>query len=307
MGLFTIGLYKTKTFAQLCGTTKETLRHYRDIGILIPHDYTETGYALYSNAQISDFYLIAALRSTGYSLGEIKMLFETHSSDTLKETLIKKATALKRTREELARNEFFLRGAARTLELFDHPSTNTITIEDQEAEWFFTTQLPDLDENNATALKEGDLSKTSTWQQLVHHLEQCTQQSRSNVLQFSYRMGIDALRSGDYGADISVCSKTKPNFHDASTRPLLYKREAGTYLTLISVIDLLAIAQAIEEGEEIPDPFLEVFATFDAYGRTHDLTLIGDMLVTELSLGSLLESGYGQQFRCEASIQIEPN
>ena len=33
-----------------CGTTKETLRHYKDIGLLMPVAKAENGYQLYSPA-----------------------------------------------------------------------------------------------------------------------------------------------------------------------------------------------------------------------------------------------------------------
>ncbi len=43
-------------FATLCNTTKETLRHYSNIGILKPEKIGENGYRYYSPAQFFDFY-----------------------------------------------------------------------------------------------------------------------------------------------------------------------------------------------------------------------------------------------------------
>ena len=37
-------LLKAGEFAHLCGTTKETLRHYKDIGLLMPVAKAENGY-----------------------------------------------------------------------------------------------------------------------------------------------------------------------------------------------------------------------------------------------------------------------
>lgn len=41
-------LLKAGEFAHLCGTTKETLRHYKDIGLLMPVAKAENGYQLLS-------------------------------------------------------------------------------------------------------------------------------------------------------------------------------------------------------------------------------------------------------------------
>ncbi|HEY4400000.1 MAG TPA: MerR family transcriptional regulator [Lactobacillaceae bacterium] len=59
-------------FANLCGTTKATLRWYRKLGILEPVQIGTNGYAYYSATQIIDFNVIQALQSIGYSLEQIK-------------------------------------------------------------------------------------------------------------------------------------------------------------------------------------------------------------------------------------------
>lgn len=42
-------------FAALCGTTKETLRHYKDIGLLSPAHQRDNGYFYYDVEQFYDF------------------------------------------------------------------------------------------------------------------------------------------------------------------------------------------------------------------------------------------------------------
>ena len=49
-------------FAALCGTTKETLRHYRELGLLTPVRRGENGYGYYDAEQFYDFYAIAIFR-----------------------------------------------------------------------------------------------------------------------------------------------------------------------------------------------------------------------------------------------------
>lgn len=59
-------------FAKLCGTTKETLRHYHKKGILIPAKQEQNGYFYYSINQCLTFELIQLFTQTGNSLEEIK-------------------------------------------------------------------------------------------------------------------------------------------------------------------------------------------------------------------------------------------
>ena len=59
-------------FAHLCGTTKETLRHYNNIGLLKPAKTTENGYQYYSAFQFYDFYFISAFKGTGMHLKELE-------------------------------------------------------------------------------------------------------------------------------------------------------------------------------------------------------------------------------------------
>ena len=66
------GILTTGQFAKLCETTKETIMHYRRIGILMPISISETGYCYYSPFQFYDYMCIKTLQSTGSPLNEIK-------------------------------------------------------------------------------------------------------------------------------------------------------------------------------------------------------------------------------------------
>jgi len=58
-------------FAKLCVTTRDTLRHYYELGILTPWVDPDNGYHYYSASQISSFYFITTMRQAGCSLAEI--------------------------------------------------------------------------------------------------------------------------------------------------------------------------------------------------------------------------------------------
>ncbi len=66
-------------FAKLCGTTRDTLRHYYETGILIPRTDENNGYHYYSPSQVSSFYFITTFRQAGCSLKEIEEII--HSTD----------------------------------------------------------------------------------------------------------------------------------------------------------------------------------------------------------------------------------
>ena len=56
------GWMTSGAFAALCGATKETLRHYKDLGLLLPAHRGENGYFYYDAEQFYDFYAIAIFR-----------------------------------------------------------------------------------------------------------------------------------------------------------------------------------------------------------------------------------------------------
>ena len=64
------GWMTSGAFAAFCGTTKETLRHYKEIGLLTPAYRGENGYFYYDPEQFYDFYAISLFRMTGTPLEE---------------------------------------------------------------------------------------------------------------------------------------------------------------------------------------------------------------------------------------------
>lgn len=70
------GLFTTGQFAKLCGTTKETLFYYDELGILKPVKVAENGYRYYSASQFFDLDLITVLQEAGSSLSKIKSYLE---------------------------------------------------------------------------------------------------------------------------------------------------------------------------------------------------------------------------------------
>lgn len=73
---------KIKEFAQLCGTTKDTLLHYDEIDLL-KAQRDNYGRRLYKNEQFFDFEVIQILKTAGISLSDIKSVFNEKRLDKL--------------------------------------------------------------------------------------------------------------------------------------------------------------------------------------------------------------------------------
>ena len=78
---------KTAEFAFLCGTTKNTLIHYDEIGLLKPHYVAENKYRYYNVNQVEEYFAIAGLRDLGFSLQHIKAKLQSSSLNSYCELL----------------------------------------------------------------------------------------------------------------------------------------------------------------------------------------------------------------------------
>jgi len=87
--------FKTAEFAFLCGTTKNTLIHYDEIGLLKPHYVTENKYRYYIANQAEEYFTIASLKDLGFSLQDIKAKLQTSSASSYCELLVQQQEIIK--------------------------------------------------------------------------------------------------------------------------------------------------------------------------------------------------------------------
>jgi len=66
-----------RDLASASGVTSRTLRHYEQIGLLIPSRVGYNGYRFYGDAEVARLYRILSLRELGLPLSEIKSLLDT--------------------------------------------------------------------------------------------------------------------------------------------------------------------------------------------------------------------------------------
>ena len=100
--------YTSGQFAKLCHTTKETLFHYDELGLLRPQHVGENGYRYYDSKQFLQFEMICFLKETGMPLREIGAFLRQKGQEDTIAVLKEKASALRRERERLVQQENFV-------------------------------------------------------------------------------------------------------------------------------------------------------------------------------------------------------
>lgn len=66
-------MYSIGDLSQIAGVTPRMLRHYHDLGILIPADVdASTGYRRYDESQLADLLQLLALKGLGFALTDVK-------------------------------------------------------------------------------------------------------------------------------------------------------------------------------------------------------------------------------------------
>jgi DNA-binding transcriptional MerR regulator len=282
-------LLRPAEFAYLCATTKETLRHYHELGLIRPAHTAENGYRYYSITQMLDFLLIAALRSVGCSLEEIRGYLTTPSPGQLRQVLDGALTTLGQKRREIEHQQRLLKNTLARLDLLERlPAQGPYRVEQCPEEHYIETPMgtgaePTLDSDIRKALRE--------------HLSYCRDHSSVREIQLSYRIGLEAFRSGDYLRDISLCSRaSRP-----SAAKRLHVKPKGSYLKLLRI---LAVPEKPDEaGMELADAWFADFERFKEYAAKNGYRIIGDTYETELSIytGNARDSFY-----VEIAALIEP-
>ncbi|SHI07162.1 DNA-binding transcriptional regulator, MerR family [Sporobacter termitidis DSM 10068] len=107
----------TGEFAEICGTTKHTLFHYDDIGILKPELVGDNGYRYYSLKQFFTFDIITVLKEAGTPLKEIQLYIERQDTAHFLSLLTEKRKKLEQEQQKIAG---MLRLLQNTIDITDH-------------------------------------------------------------------------------------------------------------------------------------------------------------------------------------------
>lgn len=113
----TSSYFSTGKFAKICNTTKNTLFHYDEIGLLKPSITKSNGYRYYSVDQIYTYDIINLLKNCECSLKEIKDTLNNTDMDTFFKFVNEKKSTLLQQRERIDK----------AIQLLDQSSTITKT------------------------------------------------------------------------------------------------------------------------------------------------------------------------------------
>ncbi|WP_026394206.1 MerR family transcriptional regulator [Acetobacterium malicum] len=261
-------------FASLCNTTKETLRHYHRIGLLIPEKIQPNGYHAYSDLQVNDFYLIDILKSTGCSLAKICQIFSTPSPTDFQKILAEQLNSRLIDKQNLLRKEKMLRQSIEKYELLqDRSFLGICHVIETEAEEYFI----------GTPIAFDALSPAAFLKAQKEHIQYCRTHDFGEEYQLSFLMHHESLISRDYYTGNYICSRISEPIPDDR----LFIKPQGRYIRLIKAWN--------PNMEETYDFILD-------YARDHGHKIRGNAYEAEVSL--YMQTNVGN-YITEISIEIE--
>lgn len=161
--------FKVGELARATGLSVRALRHYDELGLLVPSERTGGGHRLYGEDDVHRLYRIVALRSLGLSLEEVRAALEAEGPD-VRVTLRRH---LERLDEEIAERRRLRRRVARILgALGDGGAPVTEFIETIErmtmTERYYTPeQLEQLERRRQELGEEGMAKAQQEWAGLI--------------------------------------------------------------------------------------------------------------------------------------------
>jgi DNA-binding transcriptional MerR regulator len=262
-------------FAALCGTTKETLRHYNNIGILKPEMVGANGYRYFSPAQFFDFYLISSLKRAGSPLMDIRRYLERPDAAEFLQLLYKQRDGLQREKLMLERMEQLIRQSIDSIELalsvksnFEKPELIVC-----EEEYFVAVETP---ETQGT-------TELDFFECIQDHVRYCAQNDIGAEFQIGVIVRRDAFLAGTYRPSY-FCSRI--------ARPLdcarLFIKPRGQYVSVL-----------YRGGIETAPAYQKIMEFVDQNG----LSVAGNAYEYELS--GFLSTGDGQNYICRISVQVD--
>ncbi|WP_251316561.1 MerR family transcriptional regulator [Flintibacter muris] len=246
-----IGWLTSGAFAALCGTTKETLRHYKDIGLLLPVHQGDNGYFYYDVEQFYDFYAISIFRQTGTPLEEIRRCLRGQDTHKTIELLREQKDCLEAERRRLEHMDFVLSNALRSLEF------GSVSDMVPQTAWFETEHLLALPVEELEGLMSPGASED---EMLITVLERCQALCARYGIQTDFLLGA-IHQPGEQGGPGAI-SHLYTRIKEKADFPYYKEKPAGTFLYVccrghwdISAAYVTLEAYIRERGLKIEGPF----------------------------------------------------
>ena len=208
-------------FAALCGTTKETLRHYKDIGLLSPAHQGDNGYFYYDVEQFYNFYAISIFRQTGTPLEEIRRCLQGQDTSQTLALLREQRGRLEAERQKLAHMDFVLSSALHNLEF------GSVSNMVPQTAWFETEHLLALPVRELEELMTPAANEDET---LIVVLERCRALCSQYGIQTDFQLGA-IHQPGEQGGPGAI-SHLYTRIKEKADFPYYKEKPAGNYLYL---------------------------------------------------------------------------
>ncbi len=215
------GWLTSGAFADLCGTTKETLRHYKDVGLLLPAHRGDNHYFYYDVEQFYDFYAISIFRQAGTPLEEIRRCLKQQSTSETAGLLREQRSRLEAERRKLEHMDFILSSALHNLELGPGPDLVP------QAAWFEQEHLLALPVEELAELMAPTASED---EMLIVVLERCQALCSQYEIQTDFLLGAihPPVSRGTPGEISHLYTRVK----EKADFPYYREKPAGRYLYL---------------------------------------------------------------------------
>lgn len=117
--------YSIGEVSRISNLSQKTLRYYQQLGLIIPdHVDSDSSYRYYTRDQFFRIYIIRRLQEYGFSLQEIKELFNTNDVESYQNAIRKKMETIK---QQLHKLELTLRDADQLIDRLSMLSDNNTT------------------------------------------------------------------------------------------------------------------------------------------------------------------------------------
>ena len=215
------GWLTSGAFAALCGTTKETLRHYKDVGLLLPAHQGNNRYFYYDVEQFYDFYAISIFRQTGTPLEEIGRCLRGQDTVQTLELLREQRVRLEAERKKLEHMDFVLSSALRNLEFGPVPDMIPQTAR-FEREHLMALPAKELEGLMAPGASEDEM--------LIAVLERCQALCGQYGVQTDFQLG--AIHPPEKRGEPGAISHLYTRIKEKTDFPYYKEKPAGQYLYL---------------------------------------------------------------------------
>lgn len=267
--------YTSGEFARLCRTTKETLRHYDDVGVLKPAVVGDNGYRYYTNGQFFDFDLIATLKEAGCSLAEIKSYTEHYEAQDFLAVMKDKVCQLE---EEKRKIESMQRLLKRSIQTTEYALT----------EEYYKPRLVTCEEEYLIITKVAHPNEQSFSEMISHWRDHFMHQEERNLWE-EYGMGYiilqETLEKGQYFE-----SYYYTRIHSKREDERLQIRPAGQYVTMLHKGTYGTLPQS--------------YAIIKDFIRQQGLEICGNSY--EYELVSYLATQEMKDYIMQISVQVRP-